>query len=112
MIADRDHGDAGPEVDEGVAVGVHQHAAAGGGDEHRQDVADAAGDRAVAPREQLAGGGPGDLGDEAALLRQRGAAGGGRVHGHEPDVTTLPAEDVQSCPARGVPDTASENLQS
>ena len=73
-VADRDHGDAGAEVDERVTVGVHQHATAGGGDEHGQDVADAAGDRALAPREQLAGGGPGDLGDEAALLGQPGAA--------------------------------------
>jgi hypothetical protein len=61
--------------------GVHEHAAAGGGDEHGQYVADAAGDRALAPCEQLAGGGSGNLGDEAALLGQIGAAGGWRVRG-------------------------------
>src|SRR5262249_60923754 len=93
-IADRDHGHAGAEVDERVAVRVHQHAAAGGGDEHGQDVADAAGDRALAPREQLAGRGPGNLGDEAALLRERGAAGDWRGHERRTD---------ENAPAPGPP---------
>ena len=53
-VARRHHGDARAEVDERVAVRVDQHAAAGGGDEHRQHVAHAARDAALPAAEQLA----------------------------------------------------------
>ena len=53
-VAYRDHRDPGAEVDEGVAVGVHDDAAARVGDEHRQHGADPAGHRALAPGQQLA----------------------------------------------------------
>ncbi len=67
-VAHRDHGDPGTEVDEGVAVGVDDDAAAGVRDEHRQHGADPAGHRALAPGLQLTRDGSGDLGDEVAAL--------------------------------------------
>ena len=60
------------------------HAAAGGGHEHRQDMAEPPGDAALPPLEQLPRDGSGDLGDEAALLGERGAAGGS-IHAHTRD---------------------------
>jgi hypothetical protein len=52
-VAHGDHGDPGPEVDQGVAVGIDDHAAARVGDEHRQYGADPAGHRALAPGLEL-----------------------------------------------------------
>ena len=75
-VADADHGDAGAEVDEGVAVDVDEHPAARPLDEHRQRRAEPAGDRGVAALEQLDGARPRDRGDDAAFLGERGAAGG------------------------------------
>ena len=43
-VAHGRHGDAGAHVDQGVAVHVHQHAAARGDDERRERSADAGGD--------------------------------------------------------------------
>jgi len=78
-VADADHRDAGPEVDEGVAVDVHDDAAAGSLDEDRQRRGDPAGHHLVAPGEQLAGARAGNLGDHPALLAQLGTTGVGSV---------------------------------
>jgi len=80
-VADRGHGDAGPHVDEGVAVGVDQHAAATGDDERGQTRRHAVGDVLLLGRQARLGLGAGDLGDKAALLGERGAADG--CVGHE-----------------------------
>ena len=80
-VADRDHRDAGAEVDQRVAVDVDEHAAAGGVDEDRQRRADPVGDVRLLAVEPLERAGAGDLGDEAALLGQ-GRAAGVLVGGH------------------------------
>ena len=81
-VADVDHGDAGAEVDEGVAVDVDDDGAAGRLHEDRQGRADGAGDGRRAPLEQRARPRSGDLGDEPALLGQAGPADGwGLAHG-------------------------------
>src|SRR4029079_19198843 len=57
------------EVDQPVAVDVLDDRARRAGGHDRVDVRDAAGDRAVAPREPLARPWPRDLGDELPFLR-------------------------------------------
>jgi hypothetical protein len=84
-VAHGDDGDPGPEVDQGVAVGVHDHAAARVRDEHRQDVADPAGHRALAPRQQLPRDGSGDLGNKLPALRKPGAIARNML-GHDPTI--------------------------
>ena len=75
-VADRGDRDAGAEVDQGVAVRVEQHPAAGGGDEDRQRGRDAPGDGTVAALGQRARGGARDLGDKVTTLWQLWAASG------------------------------------
>ncbi len=70
-VADADYSDAGPEVDEGVAVKVDDHSAAGAVDEDGQGGADAAGDGGVPPRLQLQRPRSRHAGHEPAFLRQR-----------------------------------------
>jgi hypothetical protein len=71
-VAHAGHGDAGPEVDQRVAVGVDQHAPAGGLDEDRQCRADTGGDVFLPPGQLRPRDRAGDLGDQAPLLRQPG----------------------------------------
>ena len=52
-VARRHDGDARAEVDERVTVGVDEDAAPGGGDEHREHMADTPRDAALAAPEQL-----------------------------------------------------------
>ena len=84
-VAHRRHGDPRAEVDQRVAVHVDEHAAAGGADEHREDMADPAGHGGLAAGQQLARARSGDLGDEAAHLGQARAALQRRLHGHTGD---------------------------
>src|SRR5204862_27935 len=67
--------DAGPEVDQRVAVDVDEHAAARALDEDGQRRAQPTGAGLAAPGEQLLRAWAGDLGDDAALLGERRAAG-------------------------------------
>jgi hypothetical protein len=69
-VADVDHRDAGPEVDQRVAVDVDQHPTAAAGDEHWQHDAYPASDRVLAAGEQGLRPRSGDGGDQAALLRK------------------------------------------
>ena len=85
-VAERRHGDARAEVDERVAVGVDDDAAAGGDGLDRYGVPDTRGDGGGLAREQLLRARTRDAGDQAPLLRQRGSAerrrgdGVGRAH--------------------------------
>ena len=87
-VADAGHGDAGGEVDQGVAVGVDEHAAAGRLDEDRQRGADAVGDVPVPALELLPGARAGDLGDESAFLGEGRAAGAAGCLGHPVSVVS------------------------
>ena len=62
-VADGGHGDAGAEVDQGVAVDVDEDAATGGHDVHRQGGADAGG-HGLRARACSSSCGAGDRGDE------------------------------------------------
>src|SRR6478736_4550895 len=73
-VAERRHGDAGAEVDEGVAVRVDDDAAAGSYGLDRDGVPDTGRDGRGLAGEQLLRTGPGDARDETALLRERGSA--------------------------------------
>ena len=73
-VAERRDGDARAEVDERVAVGVDDDAAAGGDGVDRRGVADARGDGSGLAGEQLLRARTGDAGDQATLLRQGRAA--------------------------------------
>ena len=78
-VADGRDGDAGAEVDERVAVGIDDHASPGRDGRDGNRVADAGGDRGGLAGEKLLRTGARQLGDEAALLRERGPAEGGGV---------------------------------
>ncbi len=80
-VAHACHGDAGAEVDQRVAVGVHHHATARGDGGDGGGVTHARGDRGRLALKQLGGARAGDLGDEQSLLRQGGAARGDRGDG-------------------------------
>ena len=80
--ADAGHGDAGAEVDEGVAVDVVDDAAVGVGDEDRDAGRDAGGDDGLAALGQGDGLGAREIGlDAALLLKTVGDVMGGGGHG-------------------------------
>jgi hypothetical protein len=68
-VADVDHRDARPEVDERVAVDVDDHPTAGGLDEDGQCDAEAAGHAGGLAGEEGVRAGPGYGGDEPTFLR-------------------------------------------
>jgi hypothetical protein len=84
-VADRGDGDAGPEVDQMVAVHVDDDTAGGALGEDRHGRADACGDGCVLALHEVARARAGQFGDEPALLGDRnggGVLGGGGVVGH------------------------------
>jgi hypothetical protein len=83
-VADRGHGDAGPEVDQRVPVHVDEDAAPGRDHEHRQHRADAVRDVRLLAVQALQRAGARDLGDEAALLGERGPADSRFGHASKP----------------------------